>query len=464
MPIAAVVTATLILSVSFLIFSSSLVSYPSIPPIITVNSSTSTNLQWKFTPNGSIYDPPVIAGDYIYVQSFNRDPGLRYVYCLNSSNGNPIWSHTTDAAAIIDGKNVYVKNIIESTNSHNNIVYALDAITGLQKWNYTSANASSGTELWNYQVPEYVESINVADGYAIVSFTNVTLHGDLTGSIIALNAVTGTKIWNYTIQGDSINNLDIDRLLYIGTSGASLYVLDPSNGQKVGNFTTESFGAVPIVYGNLVYARADDSLFALDASTLAIKWNITYQNPVGTIVPSSPSVFFSVDKTVYSLDASSGAQRWTFESKENSFYTVAGNRAYIASFYPTNFTFPFLVPSIYNTVYELDALSGEKLWNYTVEGNIMSLTATGNVIYVGTAFATTESQTPDGNGTFYALKTPEVSLGQPPQAFPFSLWLIILMVVLAISIPLLLYLVWHNKRRLQPLQYNLSTTQLFWEV
>ena len=478
MPIAAVITATLIFSVSFSVFSSNLISHPSIPLIIPLSTSNNSNQLWKFTPNGSVYDPPVAVGDYIYVQSYNRNAGIRYVYCLNSSDGAAIWNHTTGSTAIIDGKNVYVKNTINQNGNPvaTNIVYALDAITGFQNWNYTSKDSmtprvtmdgivylstgdinegffvyaldtTTGSVLWNYKLPEYVESIDVADGYAFVSFNNVTLHGDMTGHIVTLNAVTGAKLWNYTIQTDAVNVLDIDRLLYVGTSGSNLYVLDPSSGQEIGNYTTKDFGAIPLAYGNLVYARTANSIYALDASTLAKKWSLNFQDSVGNIVPNSPNIYFSVGSVLHSIDGSSGESRWTFDVKQNSTYTVTGNRAYISSFYPINLTVPFIVPSIYSNVYELDALSGAKLFNCTVEGNAMSLEVVGNILYVGTAFATTESQVAEGNGALYALDIPaSVPATSPsPSIISSNMLLLVSVLVAAIIIAIVIVILLKKK-------------------
>ena len=53
LPIAAVLTATLILSVSFFVFSSSLMSHPLLPivPLANVPTSTTPTLLWNFTAN-----------------------------------------------------------------------------------------------------------------------------------------------------------------------------------------------------------------------------------------------------------------------------------------------------------------------------------------------------------------------------------------------------------------------------
>ncbi len=438
-PIAAAVTATLVLSVTFSIFYSGLASYTSPLPLIPMGTSTGDNQLWKFTPNGSIYDPPVVLGHYVFVQSYNRSAGVRYVYCLDSSSGIQIWSHTTDRLAVINGNNVYIKS------ASSNVMYALDAATGSQRWNYTSRDgmtprvatdgtlflstgdisegffvyaldASTGIELWNYKVPEYVQAIDVANGYVFVSFNDVTLHGDMIGYIYALDAVKGTKIWNYTVPIEGVNGIIIDRLLYVGTGGSNIYVLDPSNGQKLGNYTTEEFGAIPLAYGNFVYARTANRAYALDASTLEEKWSLNFQGTLDRIVPNSPNIYFGAGTVIHSIDAASGESKWAVDVQQNSIYTVKGNQAYIATFYPINSTFPFLVPSTQSNVYVLDALSGTELVDYTVEGNAMALEEDGNILYVATAFATTESTATEGNGALYAIEVPSQTPTPSPPA------------------------------------------------
>ena len=477
MPIAVAITATLILTVSFSVFSSSLISNPSILPIMPISTATHDNQLWKFTPNGSVYDTPVVLGNYIYVQSYSSQSTVRNIYCLNSSSGAEVWNNTSDSIAIINGNNVYIKSTFTQNSVTTNIVYALDALTGVPKWNYTSTNgmtprvatdgvvylstgdinegffvfaldASTGSELWNYHVPEYIESIDVANGYAFVSFTNVTLHGDMTGYIVALDAVSGAKIWNYTVQGASVNGLDVDRLLYVGTGGSNLYVLDPSNGQKLGNFSTQAFGAVPVAYGNFVYARAENNIYALDASTLSEKWSLNFQESIGAIVPNSPNIIFSVATVIHSVDASSGQSSWIFDVKQNAIYSVSGNRAYVASFYPINFTSPYLVPSVNSNIYELDAATGSKLVTYSIEGNAMNLDAVGNKLYVGTAFATTNSQIAEGNGALYAFEVPESAPSATPTSFNLSTTHLVLIGVLVAAIVAALAGVLFLKKRL----------------
>ncbi len=59
-------------------------------------SSTNVTQLWNYTVSGSVLDPPVVRGGYVYVSSsFLQSSWNSTVYCFNASTGVKVWSYTT---------------------------------------------------------------------------------------------------------------------------------------------------------------------------------------------------------------------------------------------------------------------------------------------------------------------------------------------------------------------------------
>jgi hypothetical protein len=112
MPIAAVITVTLIFTVSFSIFSSTLISRPSVPIVPLANSGNkgsasddwtmfhaepshsgvatsnpvlTPTLIWKYTTGNSIASSPAVTNGVVYIASDDKN-----LYALNATNGDKL--------------------------------------------------------------------------------------------------------------------------------------------------------------------------------------------------------------------------------------------------------------------------------------------------------------------------------------------------------------------------------------
>src|SRR6266536_860113 len=174
------------------------------------------------------------------------------------------------------------------------------------------------------------------------------------------------------------------------------------------------FNTDPAVADGIVYAGAQVSLYAVDATTGARLWRWT--DPVAEHI-ASPAVwhhrvYFGTDRGyVYALDASTGAQAWAapiggFLSDP----TLAGGAVYVGSSSgyvyaldaatgalrwstPTNVVFPapalahgvVYVATFSNGFWALDASTGAVLWTGYLGGwsNESSPAVAGGLVYVG---------------------------------------------------------------------------------
>jgi outer membrane protein assembly factor BamB len=243
-----------------------------------------------------------------------------------------------------------------------------------------------------FGMPIWESSPAISDGKVFI--------GSMDGNVYAFDAPTGTLLWNYntnnTRWGLRSSPAVANGIVYIGSSDDILYALKASDGSFVWSFGTDPLanemyqGAVessPAVVDGVVYVGAwDGCLYALNASTGKVIWK---QYTGAAITFSSPAVAYGMvyvgnaqdteylksSATVCAFNASTGAPIWYY-TPTPGIYTmdsspcVVDGRVYFGS-YDDN-------------VYALDALTGEKLWNYTTGGYVSSSPAVAyGKVYVG---------------------------------------------------------------------------------
>jgi PQQ-like domain len=156
MLIVAVSTATLIFSISFSVFSSSLISHPSAPIMPLVNSGNNASegddwpmfhadpshsgvansnpvltptLIWKYTTGNSIASSPAVSNGVVYIGSDDKN-----LYAINATNGDKLWNYTIGGSILSSPANadgvVYVGG--------DNNIYALSAVNGSKLWSYNT--------------------------------------------------------------------------------------------------------------------------------------------------------------------------------------------------------------------------------------------------------------------------------------------------------------------------------------
>ena len=168
-PIAAIVTASIILSVSFFAFSG-LMSNMSVPviPLVNVGSSTNPTLLWNYTTGDLVYSSPVVVNGVLYVGSTDGN-----IYVLNATDGAKIWNYTTDG------------QVLSSPAAADGVVYVGSAV-----------------------IPPPVKFHH---GNHPLSIT--------TGAVYALNATNGVQLWKYVIGGYGVSSSPavLGGLVYVGS-------------------------------------------------------------------------------------------------------------------------------------------------------------------------------------------------------------------------------------------------------
>jgi eukaryotic-like serine/threonine-protein kinase len=304
-----------------------------------------------------------------------------------ASFDKPVWAFQTNApvissAAIEDGTAYF--------GSDDRNLYAVDTATGAKKWSFATEGKIRSTPA-------------VSGGLVyFISFD---------GKIYALDAKSGAKKWVYETAGErqyeakgihgctpktqtmpdfwdtyESSPAVVNGVVYVGCGDGFMYALDASTGALRWKFATGDVVHVsPAVVDGVVYFGSWDTFFyALDAATGAVKWRFKtgddpqYHNQTG--IQSSPVVkdgvvyFGCRDSHFYALDAKTGAKKWAYDNHGTWINASAAVKDGLVSFVTSE-------PSFFIT---LDAATGaEKIKSASPYIMFSSPVVVGNTAYAG---------------------------------------------------------------------------------
>jgi outer membrane protein assembly factor BamB len=162
--------------------------------------------------------------------------------------------------------------------------------------------------------------------------------------------------------------------VYIGDG--YLYALDASTGAlKWLTKRVKGRFSEPCVAGDFLFVGADGGLFyAVDLNTQQEVWRQQVKDP--SFVSASPTVSNGVvyfgrgNGVFYALDALTGKEKWTFASGEASYLVepaVSNGVIYTGN---------------WKTVFALDAVTGKERWRAEIKNRVSSIAVADDVVYV----------------------------------------------------------------------------------
>ncbi len=256
-----------------------------------LNASTGS-LLWKSVATGDSEQPtPLVSNGKIYLSTSVRisEFGSTSVfYCLNATDGSIIWSIPNFGSWTIPPA-IFNDLVFIAGGYSSNTLYAVNANTGVQVWNYTASSISSNTIL------------------PIISNGKVFISSD--SNIICLDATTGTLSWtSLYAQVLAVSN---DRLF--AKSQNQLYCLNAITGSKLWNFTSAEVSMAAVANNKIIFSA---------------KGSLRIGNTV-----------YDLDQ-LYCLDVNSGTLVWNYSElgKRFSYPAVADNTVYV---YGTNAIYAF---------------------------------------------------------------------------------------------------------------------------
>lgn len=286
------------------------------------------------------------------------DSNIQWVY--DSGDANPF----TD---------VIVANGLAYFGTMMNNIYAVDATTGKFAWKFTANN-------WIMTDPVVADGKLFA-GSGNRYFQNADLRGTGKNSLYALDAKTGKELWEYPVPGEAMPTPVYNNgTVYFVTGDKALYALDANTGKLRYKINTDSYFSMssPAIDGNMLYVGGGHpyEVYAFDTSTHSIAWqhslpdvkwatddsSIAISN--GTILTEGVYQDYSVQnqlptESIFALDEKTGAQKWSFNMGEGPWIddnkagtpVIVGNTVYVGS-------------PISRRFYALDLATGKELWEF----------------------------------------------------------------------------------------------------
>ncbi|MFB6506798.1 MULTISPECIES: PQQ-binding-like beta-propeller repeat protein [unclassified Streptomyces] len=348
---------------------------------------------WRFRMSNDVWGTPVVAGDLLYVTSFE-------VHALDVGNGRRQFK-TRDVAWVmaVEGGRIHA--------SDGPSLYALDAATGAEQWRLqTDAwvyslkagrgtvvtgtrgggvqawEASSGEKLWESSGLQ--TDFETAEAGPVIHDGTVYLWQD--ARLRAVDARTGIERWSYPI-GDAASCGGVpvrvtaapDGYVYV-SAGARVLAVETMSGHVRWHFESPSvflsppaFAPGPAVTGGGVYlADYLGTVYALDASTGKDRWRIATEarQSIEPVLVTAGNVHVGSGSALYTLDAVTGTPKWRFAAGGEVVGSpvVADGRVHFGS--------------ADHVLYTLDAAGGQLRWKLATGGEITgSPVAQGGVVY-----------------------------------------------------------------------------------
>jgi len=287
------------------------------------------------------------------------------------------------------------------------IIYACSTSSvGISEYNNPSwldvyaFNATDGTEIWDHKINNMTDISVPAVTDNVVYFR--ADNGYNVGYVYALNVKNGNLQWRTNVNGIGLSSPAInDGILYVGGGNDFFYALNAANGETIWKHTTDAniaWGS-PAVVNGVVYVGADDgNLYAFNAKNgdLLWKYNVGVDRWPSVAVDNGVAYTSSNAGTVCAVNETNGNLIWEYDTTPPEYISQEQNGVQGLPF-PVAcdngvvyVTCEFIIPTLdrgWPLVYALNATTGSKIWNLTI--NISSNDMSAPVIADGVLYMNT---------------------------------------------------------------------------
>jgi eukaryotic-like serine/threonine-protein kinase len=299
---------------------------------------------WRFRTHGKIFSSPTVAGDTVFVGSYDGR-----LYAVRTRDGSARWSFPTKGPV---NSSPAVANGIVFFSSLDGNVYAVGASDGRERWHFATGGERRFVAPGIHGLLPRTEPM--PDPYDLLVSSPVVANetvyiGSGDHHVYALNAATGALRWAFETGNVVHASPAYDRgTIYVGSWDRYFYALDARTGRVQWKFQTgddrDTHNQVGIagsaaVGGDLVYFGCRDSFFyALDRRTGALRWKHDEHGSwvIGSPAIASGTVYYATSdgKLFWALDALSGTPHFHvgYAAFAYSSPAVAGGTAYFGSF------------------------------------------------------------------------------------------------------------------------------------
>jgi hypothetical protein len=173
---------------------------------------------WTSELGGRVLGAPTVDGDHVFVVAEDVAAGSATLYALDEASGSTAWSVPRTEGARASGLTVAGGSVFVGFGDRT--VCAFDAATGRLTWRTPVRFVFSPTSL-----PA------VADGRLYIA--------DRIGSLYALDAATGEQLWDYQFPSQALigSPLAAGSVVYLGQQDGTLAAVDVASGDLVWRMT-----------------------------------------------------------------------------------------------------------------------------------------------------------------------------------------------------------------------------------
>ncbi len=309
------------------VYANGIVYIATMDGLLNAYDATSGTLKWSFNPNSTFrnYSAPAVdpaTGLVFFGTVGNNDEGIPSpYYAVDAQTGTLQWS------VILNWHQVSFPTLAFNTlylgTSHLDhdscSIYAIDEVSGQIRWQYTAnagfwgaigvdlntntvfsgvgnpeaaviaLNATTGTLVWNYSVPQFGPDDDVGSGITVTN--GLVYASSKNGSVYAIHEVTGTLSWTTPIGKDSNGDISTQAVsdngtLYAGSISGNLYALNAQTGAILWKtHAGASIFSSPAVANGVIYFSSYNKIYALNTSTGTILWSYatganSYSSPI----------------------------------------------------------------------------------------------------------------------------------------------------------------------------------------
>jgi outer membrane protein assembly factor BamB len=283
--------------------------------------------EWEFLTGNPVLSSPTIMNGRLYFGSTNGT-----VFALNAATGDQLWQFNADGA-------------IETTPAWSDdcIVVGGSDLRGIDK--------DTGEQTWVVS-----DGLKIRSSPAIVD--DVAYCGTDFGLFVAIDVATGEKIWRTDLDSRIRSSPAADRnFVYISTLRGSVLALNRRSGEIRWEFDrSEKMTSSPTLSGgNVIAATQSDrgTIYMIDADTGEEKSSFSVRGAVvGSCAVKGDTIYFGTwDRKIRSHDIQSGDTRWVRNADGLvDFATVTNDHV--------------LAGSSEGKLYAIDGRTGETKWTF----------------------------------------------------------------------------------------------------
>ncbi|MEM6910017.1 MAG: PQQ-binding-like beta-propeller repeat protein [Verrucomicrobiota bacterium] len=235
-----------------------------------------------------------------------------------------------------------------------------------------------GKVLWEFDSGSDIEGTAALAG-------DLVCFGNLDGEVIALRAETGELIWRTSLSGEVFGGVNVavraeeSTLFLVGCYDAYLRALDAMTGEVVWELETgDRVNGTPTILGSeVLFGGCDGFIYYADVSSGSITRKVEFDAPIANSVGAAHGLaaFGYYGNEVVGLEAETGEIRWRFGERNFPFFSC-----------PAITEESVFVGGRDRRMYRLDAVTGEKVWEFSAGGQVdSSALLAGELVIFGTA-------------------------------------------------------------------------------